>query len=78
MLGFSPASNAGPPQIVITYFYVKLFIIHKACVFMYADYIRISSFFVISVKEKLRPDPDSEIALTSLKVSLCCPVSIAF
>ena len=27
------------------------------------------------VKEKLQQDPDSEIALTSLKVSLCCPVS---
>lgn len=26
------------------------------------------------IKEKLKPDPDSEIALTSLKVSLCCPI----
>lgn len=26
------------------------------------------------IKEKLRPDPDSEVALTSLKVSLCCPI----
>jgi len=26
------------------------------------------------IKEKLRPDPDSEIAMTSLKVSLCCPI----
>ena len=26
------------------------------------------------IKEKLHQDPDSEIALTSLKVSLCCPI----
>ncbi|XP_066917300.1 E3 SUMO-protein ligase PIAS2-like isoform X2 [Clytia hemisphaerica] len=26
------------------------------------------------IKEKLKQDPDSEIALTSLKVSLCCPI----
>ena len=30
----------------------------------------------VSVKEKLRHDPDSEIATTSLRVSLMCPVSI--
>lgn len=30
----------------------------------------------ISVKEKLTADPDSEIATTSLRVSLLCPVSV--
>ncbi len=34
-----------------------------------------SMVILISVKEKLRPDPDSEIATTSLRVSLNCPVS---
>lgn len=29
----------------------------------------------VSVKEKLTADPDSEIATTSLRVSLMCPVS---
>ena len=32
-------------------------------------------FSVFSVKEKLAHDPDSEIATTSLRVSLMCPVS---
>lgn len=31
--------------------------------------------FSVSVKEKLTADPDSEIATTSLRVSLMCPVS---
>ena len=31
--------------------------------------------FVIPVKEKLAHDPDSEVATTSLRVSLLCPVS---
>ncbi len=31
-----------------------------------------------AVKEKLTADPDSEIATTSLRVSLLCPVSILF
>lgn len=31
-----------------------------------------------TVKEKLTADPDSEIATTSLRVSLLCPVSIFF
>ena len=31
--------------------------------------------FVIQVKEKLAHDPDSEVATTSLRVSLLCPVS---
>ena len=37
-----------------------------------------SNFVVcfIPVKEKLHHDPDSEIATTSLRVSLMCPVSI--
>ena len=37
-----------------------------------------SNFIVhfIPVKEKLHHDPDSEIATTSLRVSLMCPVSI--
>lgn len=30
----------------------------------------------MTVKEKLTADPDSEIATTSLRVSLLCPVSI--
>lgn len=29
----------------------------------------------VSVKEKLTADPDSEVATTSLRVSLMCPVS---
>lgn len=33
------------------------------------------SWFFISVKEKLAHDPDSEVATTSLRVSLLCPVS---
>lgn len=33
-------------------------------------------FFSLSVKEKLTADPDSEIATTSLRVSLMCPVSL--
>lgn len=33
------------------------------------------NFFFV-VKEKLQHDPDSEIATTSLRVSLMCPVSI--
>jgi hypothetical protein len=32
--------------------------------------------FLFSVKEKLHHDPDSEIATTSLRVSLLCPVSM--
>lgn len=35
-------------------------------------------FFQITVKEKLTADPDSEIATTSLRVSLLCPVSCFF
>jgi len=31
--------------------------------------------FFIQVKEKLAHDPDSEVATTSLRVSLLCPVS---
>lgn len=38
------------------------------------DVCRTSSFIV---KEKLTADPDSEIATTSLRVSLMCPVSMA-
>lgn len=34
-------------------------------------------FFLFKVKEKLTADPDSEIATTSLRVSLMCPVSKA-
>lgn len=33
--------------------------------------------FFFKVKEKLTADPDSEIATTSLRVSLMCPVSKA-
>ncbi len=33
------------------------------------------SALIVSVKEKLAHDPDSEIATTSLRVSLNCPVS---
>lgn len=33
-----------------------------------------SSPIVVSVKEKLTADPDSEVATTSLRVSLMCPV----
>lgn len=33
------------------------------------------SWFFLSVKEKLAHDPDSEVATTSLRVSLLCPVS---
>ena len=36
-------------------------------------YLSLSPLF--SVKEKLQHDPDSEIATTSLRVSLICPVS---
>lgn len=32
-------------------------------------------FLLFKVKEKLTADPDSEIATTSLRVSLMCPVS---
>lgn len=32
--------------------------------------------FSFSVKEKLTADPESEIATTSLRVSLLCPVNI--
>lgn len=32
------------------------------------------AFLILSVKEKLAQDPDSEIATTSLRVSLTCPV----
>lgn len=32
----------------------------------------------LTVKEKLTADPDSEIATTSLRVSLLCPVSLNF
>lgn len=35
------------------------------------------NFFILIVKEKLTADPDSEIATTSLRVSLMCPVSMA-
>jgi len=35
---------------------------------------RSSEHTIAFIKEKLKPDPDSEIALTSLKVSLCCPI----
>lgn len=33
-------------------------------------------FFFLTVKEKLTADPESEIATTSLRVSLLCPVNI--
>ena len=36
---------------------------------------RMTEFFLFSVKEQLAHDPDNEVATTSLKVSLCCPVS---
>lgn len=32
------------------------------------------TFFFVSVKEKLAQDPDNEIATTSLRISLLCPV----
>ena len=35
---------------------------------------RSKAYTIGFIKEKLRPDPDSEIAMTSLKVSLCCPI----
>lgn len=35
------------------------------------------SAFCVPVKEKLTADPDSEIATTSLRVSLICPVNRA-
>lgn len=34
--------------------------------------------FFLSVKEKLTADPESEIATTSLRVSLLCPVNKNF
>ncbi|MEQ2303887.1 hypothetical protein AMECASPLE_021329 [Ameca splendens] len=40
----------------------------------YFIYFVISSSFCVSVKEKLTADPDSEIATTSLRVSLLCPL----
>lgn len=36
--------------------------------------IRSKAHTIAFIKEKLSPDPDSEIAMTSLKVSLCCPI----
>jgi len=36
--------------------------------------IRSKAHTISFIKEKLSPDPDSEIAMTSLKVSLCCPI----
>lgn len=33
-----------------------------------------SHITLVSVKEKLTADPDSEVATTSLRVSLMCPV----
>lgn len=44
------------------------------CVYIYTC---ITFLFVLIVKEKLTADPDSEIATTSLRVSLMCPVSRA-
>lgn len=32
-------------------------------------------FPFVLVKEQLAHDPDNEVATTSLKVSLCCPVN---
>lgn len=36
--------------------------------------IRSKAHSIAFIKEKLSPDPDSEISMTSLKVSLCCPI----
>lgn len=36
--------------------------------------IRSKAHSIGFIKEKLSPDPDSEVAMTSLKVSLCCPI----
>jgi len=36
--------------------------------------IRSRAHSIAFIKEKLKTDPDSEIAMTSLKVSLCCPI----
>ena len=42
----------------------------------FTDVILIFIFFVfLPVKEKLTADPESEIATTSLRVSLLCPVN---
>lgn len=52
------------------------------CFLLHWSFILILLFFIIiilavysAVKEKLTADPDSEIATTSLRVSLLCPVS---
>jgi len=36
--------------------------------------IRTEAHTIAFIKDKLSPDPDSEVAMTSLKVSLCCPI----
>lgn len=47
--------------------------------FCLSDYSYVSTCpaFSVPVKEKLTADPDSEIATTSLRVSLICPVNKA-
>lgn len=39
------------------------------------SYVSTCPAFCVPVKEKLTADPDSEIATTSLRVSLICPVN---
>ena len=40
-----------------------------------SKYVHLSMF--VSVKEKLAQDPDNEIATTSLRISLLCPVRLS-
>lgn len=38
--------------------------------------VKFCALYSYAVKEKLRLDPDSEIATTGVRVSLICPVSL--
>ena len=66
----------------MTYYFGKIDLLFNGSSFgHFLELTIILMFFLLKkilVKEKLQQDPDSEIALTSLKVSLCCPVSIDF
>lgn len=59
-----------PPRYLLPHFFKKW---PYFCVFFFFFLMHYSP---LAVKEKLTADPDSEVATTSLRVSLMCPVSV--